>query len=126
MVSQSRNCGAKIKTPVLLLTCNHRDKVRPQSADDYLTKPFAFQLLARVRALRGAKSIPTAVIRVADLSDPVRQTRGRRIELSPRVCLSIFHEKCEQGPPGTVIDHVWNYDFDNETNVVDVTSTFER
>src|ERR671931_1658665 len=83
----------KVMTPVLLLTVRAtiEDKVLglDAGADDYLTKPFAFQeLVARVRALlrRRAEAEPT-VLWVGDLSlDPARRTvarGGERIELTP-------------------------------------------
>jgi DNA-binding response OmpR family regulator len=98
-------------------------------ADDYLTKPFAFEeFLARVRALLrrgGDAGAPT--LRVGDLSlDPARREvrRGeRRIALTTReyALLEYFMRN-----PGRVLtrplitEHVWGLDFDPESNVVDV------
>jgi len=123
----------RITTPVLVLTARDSvaDKVRglDLGADDYLTKPFAFdEFLARVRALlrRGAPA-PGPVLRVADLAlDPATREvrRGpRRIGLTARehALLEYFLRN-----PGRVLtrpmlaEHVWGLDFDPESNIVDV------
>ncbi|OPY61894.1 MAG: Transcriptional activator protein CzcR [Syntrophorhabdaceae bacterium PtaU1.Bin034] len=129
----------KVKTPVLLLTVRAtiEDKVLglDSGADDYLTKPFAFEeLLARVRALlRRRSSIETEVLRVADLTlDPARHivTRGTRtIELTLKEfsLLQYLMENAGRVVTRTmIIDRVWNYDFDSETNVVDVYVNYLR
>jgi two-component system OmpR family response regulator len=120
-------------SPVLMLTA--RDAVHDRvagldaGADDYLAKPFAFaELLARLRALarRGAPERP-AVLEVGDLRlDPAtrRVTRdGVDIPLSPKefALLEAFMRR-----PGEVLsryrllEHVWDYDYENRSNVVDV------
>jgi heavy metal response regulator len=128
-----------ISTPVLLLTVRAtiEDKVLglDSGADDYLTKPFAFQeLVARVRALlrRQADSGP-ALLQVADLRlDPARRTvfRGNhKIELTAKefALLDYFMRN-----PGRVLtrtniaEHVWDYDFDSMTNVIDVYVNYLR
>lgn len=122
-----------VRTPILLLTARDTlsDKVAglDQGADDYLTKPFAFEeLLARVRALlrRGAPVQPTTLT-LADLClDPVTRqvTRaGRKIDLTAKefALLEFFLRN-----PGRVLSrvliaqHVWGVDFDTFTNVIDV------
>ena len=123
----------RIVTPVLVLTARDSvaEKVRGLDfgADDYLTKPFAFdEFLARVRALlrRGAAGTGP-VLRVADLTlDPATRDvrRGaRRIGLTARehAVLEYFLRN-----PGRVLtrpmlaEHVWGLDFDPESNIVDV------
>jgi heavy metal response regulator len=129
----------KVRTPVLLLTVRAaiEDKVLglDSGADDYLTKPFVFQeLLARVRALlRRQVEIGTNVLKVGDLSlDPVRRTvtRGtQRIELTLKEFSLLEYFMRHPGRVLTrtmIIEHVWNYDFDNETNVVDVYVNYLR
>ena len=129
----------RVRTPVLLLTVRAtiEDKVLglDSGADDYLTKPFAFQeLLARVRALlRRRADVNAGVLQVADLIlDPGRRTvvRGtRRIELSLKefALLEYFMRNTERVLTRTmIIGHVWNYDFDSETNVVDVYVNYLR
>jgi heavy metal response regulator len=129
----------KVTTPVLLLTVRAtiEDKVLglDAGADDYLTKPFAFQeLVARVRALlrRRAEAEPT-VLRVGDLSlDPARRTvarGGERIELTPRefALLDYFMRNPGRVLTRTMIaEHVWDYSFDTSTNVIDVYVNYLR
>ncbi len=129
----------KVRTPVLLLTVRAtiEDKVLglDSGADDYLTKPFAFQeLLARVRALlRRQSESGTTVLRVGDLIlDLSRRTvdRGnRRVDLSLKEFSLLEYLMRNAGRVLTrtmIIEHVWNYDFDNETNVVDVYVNYLR
>jgi heavy metal response regulator len=130
---------AKVLAPVLLLTVRAtiEDKVLglDSGADDYLTKPFAFQeLVARVRALlrRRAEAEPT-VLRVADLTlDPARRivSRGdQRIDLTSREFALLDYFMRNPGRVLTrtmIIEHVWNYDFDTMTNVIDVYVNYLR
>jgi heavy metal response regulator len=129
----------KVKTPVLLLTVRAtiEDKVLGlnSGADDYLTKPFAFEeLIARTGALlRRRSDTGAAVIKVADLVlDPVRRivTRGEHnIELTAKEFSLLEYFMRNNGRVLTrtmIIEHVWNYDFDSETNVVDVYVNYLR
>jgi heavy metal response regulator len=130
---------AKVTTPVLLLTVRAtiEDKVLglDAGADDYLTKPFAFQeLVARVRALlrRRAEATPP-VLQVADLTlDPARRTvsrGGQRIDLTPRefALLDYFMRHPGRVLTRTMIaEHVWDYSFDTTTNVIDVYVNYLR
>ena len=129
----------KVATPVLLLTVRAaiEDKVLglDSGADDYLTKPFAFQeLLARIRALLRRKAeAGSPLLRFADLIlDPARRlvTRGEeKIELTSKEfsLLEYFLRN-----PGRVLsramisEHVWDYDFDTESNVIDVYVNYLR
>ena len=128
-----------VRTPVLLLTVRAtiEDKVLglDSGADDYLTKPFAFQeLLARVRALlRRRMDTGAAVIRIGDLVlDPASRivSRGvRRIELTVKEFSLLEYFMRNPGKVLTrtmIIEHVWNYDFDSGTNVVDVYVNYLR
>lgn len=121
-----------VKTPVLLLTA--RDSVEDRvkglnlGADDYLTKPFAFEeLLARIRALMRRGSAGTAVLRFQDLSlDPsTRKARRGDAEAELTVKEYALLEYLLRNPNRVltrtlIAEHVWDYSFDNETNVVDV------
>jgi heavy metal response regulator len=122
-----------INTPVLMLTAKTsiEDKVEglDAGADDYLTKPFSFaELLARVRSLlrRGASEKST-MLKVADLQlDTVahKAKRGERsIELTGKeyALLEYFMRNVNRVLTRTLIsEHIWNYNFDTGTNVIDV------
>lgn len=129
----------KVVTPVLLLTVRAtiEDKVigLDTGADDYLAKPFSFEeLLARVRALlRRSSDSKSPVFTVADLVlDPAsRQVfRGSdRIELTSKEFAILEYFIRNRGRVLTrtmIIDHVWGYDFDADTNVVDVYVNYLR
>jgi heavy metal response regulator len=128
-----------VTAPVLLLTVRAtiEDKVLglDAGADDYLTKPFAFQeLVARVRALlrRRTEGEPT-VLHIGDLTlDPARRivTRGgEKIDLTPRefALLDYFMRNPGRVLTRTMIaEHVWDYSFDTSTNVIDVYVNYLR
>jgi DNA-binding response OmpR family regulator len=123
----------KVRTPVLMLTARDgvADKVAglDGGADDYLTKPFAFEeFLARVRALlrrSGTQAAP--VLKLLDLRlDPATRevTRGsRRITLTAREYALLEYFLRNAGRVLTrpmIAQHVWGLDFDPESNIVDV------
>jgi two-component system, OmpR family, response regulator len=119
--------------PILMLTA--RDGVRDRvagldaGADDYLTKPFSFdELLARVRALlrRGPSERPP-VLTVGDLAlDPAtrRVSRGgQEIDLTPKEfgLLDLFLRHPGEALSRTrILEHVWDFAYDGDSNVVDV------
>jgi two-component system, OmpR family, response regulator len=119
--------------PVLMLTARDAvdDRVRglDVGADDYLTKPFAFnELLARVRALirRGSGERPT-VLQVGDLTlDPARLQAFRGEEEIALTAKEFALLECFMRHAGEVlsrtqlIEHVWDFSFDADSNVVDV------
>jgi heavy metal response regulator len=130
---------AKVKAPVLLLTIRAmiEDKVLglDAGADDYLTKPFSFQeLLARIRALlRRRQDAEPALLQVADLTlDPARRLVRRgaeKIDLSTKefALLDYFMRNPGRVLTRTMIaEHVWDYDFDTATNIIDVYVNFLR
>jgi len=123
-----------IRTPVLILSARHEvdDKVRgfQTGGDDYLTKPFSFaELLARIQALirRATMTVPASILEVGDLrldlaSREVRRA-DQRIELQPREysLLEYLMRNADTVVSKTMIlEHVWDYHFDPQTNVVDV------
>src|SRR5712692_5456443 len=125
--------GRGLTTPVLVLTA--RDAVADKvagldlGADDYLTKPFAFEeFLARVRALlRRGDGQRAAVLRLDDLSvEPATRRAARstrRIELTAREYSLLDYFMRHAGRVLTrpmIAEHVWGLDFDAESNIIDV------
>jgi two-component system OmpR family response regulator len=126
--------GQDNHTPVLFLSAMAQvdDRVRGLKAggDDYLTKPFAFsELLARVEALarRGRNAGPETKLVVGDLemdllSRTVRR-QGQKIDLQPREfrLLEYLMRHASQVVTRTMLlEGVWDYHFDPQTNVIDV------
>jgi len=122
-----------IRSPVLLLTARGEvgDRVEGlnSGADDYLPKPFVLaELIARVRALARRGNDPRPIsLRLEDLSvDTVTRevTRGdRRIELAPRefrLLEFLLRSPGRVCSRMSIIENVWDYDFDPGTNLVDV------
>jgi len=122
-----------LRTPILMLTARDavEDRVRglDSGADDYLIKPFAFaELLARVRALsRREPALLGTELHVGDLFLDTLTRRvargGVSVELTAKefALLEYLMRHPKQVLSRTVIaEHVWNYDFDNVTNVIDV------
>jgi two-component system OmpR family response regulator len=123
-----------IQLPVLILSAKAsvEDRVAglQSGGDDYLTKPFAFsELLARIHALlrRAANAAEPTRLIVGDLSmdlltrEVIRE--GRRIELQAREFSLLEYLMRNAGRAVTktlILEHVWDYNFDPQTNVVDV------
>jgi DNA-binding response OmpR family regulator len=121
------------RVPILMLTARHRidDRVigLDAGADDYLTKPFAFQeLLARVRAaLRRDSEVKSVSLEVGDLSLNTAThevTRaGDPIELASKEYAVLEYLMRRAGHVVTrtmILEGVWDYDFEPGSNVVDV------
>jgi two-component system OmpR family response regulator len=123
----------KVKTPVIILSAkdsvNDRVKGLQTGGDDYLTKPFAFsELLARIQAL---------IRRSSDQSEPTRLTvgeitmdlikrevvrAGRKIDLQPLEFSLLEYLMRNAGrvvSKTMIMEHVWDYYFDPQTNVVE-------
>jgi DNA-binding response OmpR family regulator len=120
-------------TPVIVLTARAEvaDRVRglDAGANDYVTKPFAFEeLLARIRAVARTVGRPTSTeLTVGDLRldllSKVAWRGGRRIELAPRewALLELFMRNPTRVlSRAHILSKVWQYDLDPGTNVVDV------
>ena len=131
ILSQLRDQGSDV--PILLLTAKDAvdDRVTGlnKGADDYLTKPFAFsELLARVRVLlrRGKAEVKT-ILQISDLTlDLVshKVNRGEdEIELTGKEYSLLEYFMRNPGKVLTrtmIAEHVWDYNFDTFTNVIDV------
>jgi len=126
--------GAEDRTPVLILSAlgevDDRVEGLNKGGDDYLTKPFAFsELLARLEALlrRGEAEPVTTKLQVADLEmDLLARTvrrAGRLVELQPREFRLLEYLMRHSGQVVTrtmLLEKVWDYHFDPQTNVIDV------
>jgi two-component system, OmpR family, copper resistance phosphate regulon response regulator CusR len=131
ILAKLRDVGKQ--TPVLFLTAcdevSDRVKGLELGADDYLVKPFMFsELLARVRALlrRGPSRQPETIC-IADLKVDLTQQKvvrgGGRINLTSKEfrLLALMTRHVGEILSRTLIaEHVWDMNFDNDTNVVDV------
>jgi two-component system copper resistance phosphate regulon response regulator CusR len=128
VLRELRTRGARL--PVVILSARD-DTVAglDLGADDYVTKPFRFdELLARVRVrLRGEGTAEETVLRAGDLALDLRTRRaavdGRTIELSARefTMLEVFLRHAGQVlSREQLLSHVWGYDYDPGSNVVDV------
>ena len=132
ILEQLRN--ENIATPVLLLSAKGQveDKVKGlrTGANDYLTKPFAFEeLLARVEGLaeRTTDADVTTHIHVGDLTLDLlnrKVTRGEtEIELQSKefqLLECLLRHRGKVVTRSMLLEHVWNYHFDPQTNVIDV------
>jgi DNA-binding response OmpR family regulator len=122
-----------VATPVLVLTAQDAVESKVQAlrmgADDYVTKPFAFEeLLARVEALaRRPKAIAPPVLVVGDLHVDTGSREVRRggtlVEVTPKEFAVLLYLARNQGRVMSrtlITEYAWGYHFDPGTNVVDV------
>jgi len=122
-----------IKTPVLMLTARSttKDKVAglDSGADDYITKPFSFiEFRSRVHALiRRSHQDVSPILRADDLEvDPLKHTvkRGEQIiDLTPKefaILELLLRNKDEVVSRTAIVEHVWDYNFEGMSNIVDV------
>jgi heavy metal response regulator len=129
----------KITSPIIMLTAKDavKDKVTglDAGADDYITKPFAFEeLLARVRAILRKKSTAQATtLEVGDLSLDLQTHKvaraGKEIELTSKEYALLEYLMRNTGKVVTrtmISEHVWDIDFDTFTNVIDVYINYLR
>jgi two-component system OmpR family response regulator len=124
----------RINTPVIILSAKRSidDRVKglQSGGDDYLTKPFSYsELLARIHALirRSTRTVEPAQVVVEDLCldlltrEVVRA--NHKIDLPPREFALLEYLMRNAGrvvSKTMILEHVWDYSFDPQTNVVDV------
>ena len=131
LLQQMRDNG--VRTPVIILSAKRSldDRIRglQSGGDDYLTKPFAFaELVVRIQALirRSTGTAEPTTLSIADLKIDLMTrevTRGpHKIELQPKeyaLLEYLVRNKQRVVTKTMIIEHVWNYNFDPETNVVE-------
>ena len=124
----------RIGTPVIILSAKRSvdDRVKglQKGGDDYLTKPFSFsELLARVQGLirRATRSSEPTSLHFGDLSMDLLSREvyraGKRIDLQPREFSLLEYLMRNAGrvvSKTMILEHIWDYSFDPQTNVVDV------
>ena len=124
----------KVDTPVIILSAKRsiddRIKGLQTGSDDYLIKPFSFsELLARVQALirRATRTTEPTRLNVGDLSLELLTREiiraGEKIDLQPREFSLLEYLMRNTGrvvSKTMILEHIWDYDFDPQTDVVDV------
>lgn len=127
---QARETG--VTTPILIITARDtlEDKVAglDAGADDYVCKPFRVaEIMARMRALLRRREVAPAVLRVGDLTlDPATRLAARdgaKIRLSATEYSLLEYLMKNAGKTlsrSIILDHVWQYDFNGNDNVLDV------
>lgn len=132
LISRMRN--KRIKTPTIILSAKRsvEDRVRglEKGSDDYLVKPFAFsELLARVQALIRRTSVGDEPTRFqvdtleVDLLKRSVKREGKEIELQPKEFSLLEYMLRNRGrvlSKTLILEHIWGYGFNPQTNVVDV------
>jgi two-component system OmpR family response regulator len=132
VIEELRN--RKVNTPVIILSAKRTvdERVRGLQAggDDYMTKPFAFsELLARIQGLirRATGTIEPTRLNIGELSVDLltrKVTRaGKQIELQPREFALLEYLMRNAGrvvSKTMILEHIWDYSFDPQTNLVDV------
>lgn len=123
----------QIFVPILMLTAKTTtediSKGLDTGADDYLAKPFSFtELKSRIQALiRRNHKIPVPILKIEDLElDSSKHTvsrAGKKIVLTPKefsILELLLRHKDETLTRTIIIEHVWDYNFDGMSNIVDV------
>ncbi len=129
----------KITAPIIMVTAKDdvSDKVKglDSGADDYITKPFAFEeLLARIRALlRKRDAQPATKLQVADLTldllthKVTRQDKEILLTAKEYVLLEYLMRNAGSVVTRTMVsEHVWDINFDTDTNIIDVYINYLR
>lgn len=125
---------AQVHTPVIILSAKRsvgdRIKGLQTGSDDYLVKPFVFaELLARLQALirRSTGTAEAAGLAIGDLTMDLLKREvvrgGQKVELQPRefsLLEYLMRHENRVVSKTMILEHIWNYNFDPQTNVVDV------
>ena len=132
LIQRLRAKGSKVPVIILSAKATVDDRVKGLQAggDDYLTKPFAFsELLARIQALirRATQTAEPTKLNVGDLTLDLltreANRAGEKIELQPREFALLEYLMRHAGRTVTktmILEHIFDYSFDPQTNVVDV------
>jgi len=132
LIQRLRAKGSKVPVIILSAKATVDDRVKGLQAggDDYLTKPFAFsELLARIQALirRATQTAEPTKLNVGDLTLDLltreANRAGEKIELQPREFALLEYLMRNAGRTVTktmILEHIFDYSFDPQTNVVDV------
>jgi two-component system OmpR family response regulator len=132
LIQRLRRQGSQVPVIILSAKASVDDRVQGLQAggDDYLTKPFAFsELLARVQALirRATQTAEPTKLNVGDLTLDLltreANRAGAKIELQPREFALLEYLMRNAGRTVTktmILEHIFDYSFDPQTNVVDV------
>ena len=127
-----------IETPILMITARDtvEDKIEglDAGADDYIVKPFVVgELLARLRAMLRRQNNAPATLKVGDLTldSGTRSAMrdGKKIELYTTEYSLLEYLMRHPGrvlPRSTILDHVWQYDFEGNDNVLEVYISYLR
>ncbi len=132
VIEKARERG--VKTPIIILSAKREvdDRIQglQRGGDDYLTKPFSFsELLVRIQALirRSGSSLPETVLTCGDLTLSIisREVKrgGMEIELQPKEFALLEYLLRNKGrvlSKTLIMEKIWRYDFDPQTNIVDV------
>ena len=124
----------KVKTPVLLLTAKNtiEDKVKglDSGADDYLTKPFSLEeLSARIRVMIRRSGIERVDSQISagpltlDTDRKVALREGKEIPLTAKeyaILEYLMHNKGIVLSRDKMMNHIWNYDYEGSSNIIDV------
>jgi len=128
----------KVMTPILIITARDalEDKIEglDSGADDYIVKPFQIaELLARARALLRRGASGPAIIHVGDLAlDPANRqaSRGGKVIYLPATEYSLLEYLMRNAgrvmTRSMILEHVWQYDFEGNDNVLDVYISYLR
>ena len=127
------------RSPILVLSARSsvQDRVRglDLGADDYLSKPFAFQeLLARLRAITRRPAVePQSILKAADLEMDVARREvsrgGRTLDLTTKEFALLEYFLRKKGlllTRAMILDHVWDFDYDGGSNLVEVYVNYLR